>query len=78
LNIHRQTAASYLDELSEGGLLKKEKIGKNNYFINEPLFLLFKNFDFVYEFGEYEKEVIPHVGIFTMKWRKIEKGTAKS
>jgi len=49
LNIHRQTAASYLDELSEGGLLRKEKIGKNNYFINEPLFLLFKNFDLASE-----------------------------
>ena len=35
----------FLLKLSEGGLLKKEKIGKNNYFINEPLFLLFKNFD---------------------------------
>ncbi|MCR4417767.1 MAG: Fic family protein [Ignavibacteria bacterium] len=49
LNIHRQTAASYLDELAEGGLLKKEKIGKNNYFINEPLFLLFANFDLTSE-----------------------------
>lgn len=49
LNIHRQTAASYLDELVKGGLLKKEKIGKNNYFINEPLFLLFKNFDLTSE-----------------------------
>lgn len=45
LNIHRHTAANYLDELVKGGLLKKEKIGKTNYFVNEPLFLLFKNFD---------------------------------
>ena len=45
LNIHRQTAASYLDQMVKDGLLKKEKIGKNNYYINEPLFLLFKNFD---------------------------------
>lgn len=47
LNIHRQTAANYLDELVKGGFLKKEKIGRNNYYINEPLFLLFKNFDLI-------------------------------
>ena len=39
----------FLAELKEGGLLKKEKIGKNNYFINEPLFILFKNFDLASE-----------------------------
>ena len=49
LNIHRQTAASYLDELAKDGLLKKEKVGRNNYFINESLFLLFKNFDLISE-----------------------------
>lgn len=49
LNIHRQTAARYLDDLVEGGLLKKAKIGKNNYFINEPLFLLFTNFELTSE-----------------------------
>ena len=31
----------YLDELTRIGLLKKEKIGKHNYYINEPLFELF-------------------------------------
>jgi Fic family protein len=41
LNISRQTAAKYLDELSEAGLLKKEKIGRHNFYINEPLFNLF-------------------------------------
>jgi hypothetical protein len=40
-----QTAAIYLDKLAESGLLKMNKIGKSNYYINEPLFLLFKNFD---------------------------------
>lgn len=45
LNVHRQTAANYLDQLVKDGLLKMEKFGKSNYYINEPLFLLFKNFD---------------------------------
>lgn len=45
LNIHRQTATNYLDQLVEGGFLKMDKIGRSNYYINEPLFLLFKNFD---------------------------------
>lgn len=45
LNIHRQTASNYLEQLVEGGFLKLEKIGKHNFYINEPLFLLFKNFD---------------------------------
>ncbi|BBB33009.1 filamentation induced by cAMP protein fic [Thermotomaculum hydrothermale] len=49
LNIHRQTAASYLDELVKGGFLKKEKIGRNNYYINEPLFKLFKDFNLISE-----------------------------
>jgi len=41
LNISRQTAAKYLDELSESGLLKKEKIGRHNFYINDPLFKVF-------------------------------------
>jgi len=41
LRISRQTAAKYLDELSDKGLLKKVKIGKNNYYVNEPLYKLF-------------------------------------
>jgi len=45
LGVHRQTASNYLDQLVEGGFLKMDKIGKSNYYINEPLFLLFKNFD---------------------------------
>jgi Fic family protein len=45
LNIHRQTASSYLQQLVEGGFLKLEKIGKYHFYINEPLFLLFKNFN---------------------------------
>jgi len=42
LKVSRQTAAKYLDELSNHGLLKKIKMWKNNYYINEPLYQLFK------------------------------------
>ncbi len=41
LGVHRQTAARYLDELVRGGFLRMEKIGKYNFYINEPLFALF-------------------------------------
>lgn len=41
LNITRQTAAKYLDELAADGFLQKERFGKYNYYINEPLFDLF-------------------------------------
>lgn len=41
LGISRLTAAKYLDVLSEGGFLKKEKIGRSNYFINTALFEIF-------------------------------------
>lgn len=37
----RQTAARYLEELCEGGLLTKHKMGKSNYYINGPLAELF-------------------------------------
>jgi len=42
LGITRQTAAKYLDELAEGGFLIKEKMGNSNFYINKPLFELFK------------------------------------
>lgn len=41
LRVTRKTAAKYLDELSEGGFLQKQKVGVNHYYINEPLFKLF-------------------------------------
>ncbi len=41
LGVTRQTAARYLDELSAGGLLNKHKLGKSNYYINQPLAALF-------------------------------------
>ena len=40
LNVSRITAANYLNKLSEDGLLRKEKLGTGNYYINEQLFEL--------------------------------------
>lgn len=40
LNVSRITAANYLNKLAEDGLLKKERIGTGNYYINEKLFNL--------------------------------------
>lgn len=40
LNISRITAANYLNKLAEDGLLRKEKIGTGNYYVNEKLFNL--------------------------------------
>ena len=41
--IHRQTAAVYLDQLVDEGLLRKEKIGKDNIYKNVRLLELFEN-----------------------------------
>lgn len=38
LEVSRITATRYLDELAAGGFLKKRRVGRNNYYINEPLF----------------------------------------
>ena len=40
LKVSRITAANYLNKLSEDGLLRKEKLGTGNYYINQPLFEL--------------------------------------
>ena len=40
LGVSRITAANYLNKLAKDGLLKKEKMGTGNYYINEPLFEL--------------------------------------
>ena len=42
LTVTRITATRYLNLLVESGFLKKQKIGKSNFYINEPLFELFK------------------------------------
>ncbi|MFO1388367.1 Fic family protein [Cellvibrio sp.] len=41
LQVSRLTATKYLDQLVAIGLIKKEKIGRANYYINQPLFTLF-------------------------------------
>ena len=38
LGVSRITASKYLNQLSKDGLLKKEKIGTGNYYINVKLF----------------------------------------
>jgi Fic family protein len=40
LHVSRITAANYLNKLSDDGLLRKEKLGTRNYYINQPLFEL--------------------------------------
>jgi Fic family protein len=37
LQVSRITAAKYLDALAEGGFLKKQKIGRGNYYVNVAL-----------------------------------------
>lgn len=43
LGVTRQTASKYLAQLVESGYLKLLKIGKSNFYLNEPLFDLFIN-----------------------------------
>jgi Fic family protein len=40
LNVSRLTATKYLEQLVEIGLLKKEKVGRSNYYINQALLSL--------------------------------------
>jgi Fic family protein len=41
LGVVRQTAAKYLDRLSEAGFLDKHTSGKHHYYVNRPLIQLF-------------------------------------
>ncbi len=43
LDISRQTASRYLDQLSKARFLEKLKIGRSNYFVNAPLMELLMN-----------------------------------
>jgi len=43
LQVTRQTASKYLDQLTDAGLVKREKIGRHNFYINQPLFSVFKD-----------------------------------
>ena len=49
MQITRQTASKYLDKIVSLGLLQKEKLGKENYYINTRLRNMF------IEFGKYER-----------------------
>jgi Fic family protein len=40
LGVSRLTATKYLDALAAGGVLEKVRIGRNNYYVNQPLFAL--------------------------------------
>lgn len=42
LMVSRLTATKYIDHLVEKGFLEKQKIGRSNYYINMPLYELFK------------------------------------
>ena len=64
MQVSRQTASKYLDRIVALGLLKKEKMGKENYYINTRLMNLF------IEFGKYKAtepaEVIESVHVNDM------------
>jgi Fic family protein len=40
LGVSRVTATKYLDQLGDVGLVRKVKLGRTNFYINEPLFKL--------------------------------------
>jgi Fic family protein len=43
LEVSRITATKYLDELTDIGLLQKEKVGRSSYYINVELLQLLMN-----------------------------------
>ena len=43
LAVSRLTATRYLDASADTGILRKRKIGRHNYDINEPLFQILTN-----------------------------------
>lgn len=66
MQISRQTASKYLDRIVSLGLLQKEKMGKENYYINTRLMNLFV------EFGKSEPTE-PAVGIESVHVKEIQK-----
>lgn len=40
LGVSRITATRYLDQLTEHGFVLKAKVGRSNYYINQPLYAL--------------------------------------
>lgn len=43
LCVSRPTAGKYLEQLTRAGLVHKQRMGKTNFYINEPLFALLSN-----------------------------------
>lgn len=41
LGVSRLTATKYLEKLTEAGFIQKHKMGRYNYYVNQPLFQLF-------------------------------------
>lgn len=66
MQISRQTASRYLDRIVKLGLLYKEKMGKENYYINTRLMDLFV------DFGKYEPIEVP-VNIESVHVKEITK-----
>jgi DNA-binding IclR family transcriptional regulator len=42
LGVSRITAANYLNQLAKDGVLRKERLGTGNYYVNERLFELLR------------------------------------
>lgn len=40
LGVSRPTASKYLEQLTRGGILRKQKMGRTNFYINDPLYAL--------------------------------------
>lgn len=66
LQLSRQTASKYLDKIVALGLLHKEKIGKENYYINTRLMDLFASF------GEFDP-IVPTASIESVQVKEIKK-----
>ncbi len=62
LAVTRITATRYLNLLVVSGFLKKQKIGVSNFYINEPLFKLFKDSKTINQITEPIKTVNPDNG----------------
>jgi len=43
LSVSRVTASKYLEQLTKAGFLRKQRMGKTNFYINEPLFSILSN-----------------------------------
>ena len=62
LDVTRITATRYLNLLVDSGFLKKQRIGVSNFYINEPLYQLFKDSKITKQKAEPIKTVNPDNG----------------